>query len=73
MASICMLLVWRLHPVIPLVFWLLLTFVEGIYLTSVLYKVTSHLSCLYINMFMRSNHNPENDEPELYHWRSGCC
>jgi len=39
MASICMLLVWRLHPIIPLVFWLVLTFVEGIFLTSVLYKV----------------------------------
>ena len=39
MASICMLLVWRLHPIIPFVFWLVLTFVEGIFLTSVLYKV----------------------------------
>jgi len=47
MASICMLLVWRLHPIIPFVFWLVLTFVEGIFLTSVLYKVhllaASHL------------------------------
>ncbi|DBA78608.1 TPA: Potassium transporter, variant 2 [Trebouxia sp. C0004] len=39
MASICMLLVWRLHPIIPFVFWLVLTFVEGIFLTSVLYKI----------------------------------
>lgn len=39
MASICMLLVWRLNPVIPVLFWLVLTFVEGIFLTAVLYKV----------------------------------
>ena len=43
MASICMLLVWRLHPILPLSFWLVLTCIEGTYLTSVLYKVHSLL------------------------------
>ena len=57
MASVTMLLVWRLHPILPLLFWLVLTFVEGIYLTSVLYKVTHALqppSVLYVTLYNES-------------------
>ena len=55
MASICMLLVWRLHPILPLSFWLVLTLIEGTYLTSVLYKV--HL--LLFPLLLRTPKSPQ--------------
>ena len=55
MASLTMLLVWRPHPLLPLLFWLVLTFVEGIFLTSVLYKVRMHNSCCTICALMVSD------------------
>ena len=53
LTALVMLIVWRTNPWLVALFWTALTFAEGIYLTSVLYKVRLDL-CRCFNHVRRS-------------------